>query len=177
MPKIDKRILQTKSQITKALFTLCNQQVNFSTLSVPKLAKAAGLSRQTFYRYYDSPEQAIITLIDSHLTVFQKNFRFQNLTPHSMTSQLMKTWQERADVFRLVEWSNTRTIFIQRLSKFNQAIAHQNQKNKIDEVPICNVYAAATYMFLRAYILDRQWSEQEATDLFLHLTNQLDQIF
>ncbi|ANK60556.1 TetR/AcrR family transcriptional regulator [Loigolactobacillus backii] len=177
MKQVDKRILKTKTQIDTTLFTLCKRKVNFETLSAPKLAKLAGISRQTFYRYYLSPKQVIVTMIDKHLSEFQKDFRLQGLTARSMTAQLMKTWQQRAAVFELVEWSNTRQEFIQRLSLFNQNIAHQNKISLIDEAAICNVYAAATYMFLRAYVLDHTWSESEATDLFLHLTNNLDKIF
>lgn len=177
MKKTDERTLRTKQKIDVAMVKLCQDKVDFDTLTAPKLAAAAGISRQTFYRYYLSPKQVITTMIDQHLQEFLKEFRPQNLTARSMTLQLMTIWQERTSVFELVEWSNTRRDFIQRLSEFNQRIARQNKINLIDEASICNVYAAATYMFLRDYVLNEKWTKEQATDLFLHLTNNLDKIF
>ncbi|WP_054726091.1 TetR/AcrR family transcriptional regulator [Paucilactobacillus hokkaidonensis] len=177
MEKIDRRTLKTKEKIDAAIVMLCQNKINFDTLTGPKLATTAGISRQTFYRYYLSPKEVIITMIDQHLNEFLKEFRIQDLTARNMTLQLMTTWQERTNVFELIEWSNTRQAFIKRLSEFNQRIAQQNKVNLIDEKSICNVYAAATYMFLRDYVLNQKWSKEQATDLFLHLTNNLDKIF
>ncbi|MFL2028271.1 TetR/AcrR family transcriptional regulator [Loigolactobacillus zhaoyuanensis] len=177
MNKIDQRTLKTKAKIETAIIELCQKQTDFDHLTAPKLAATAGISRQTFYRYYLSPQQVITTMIDQHLTEFLKEFRLQNLTARSMTLQLMTIWQSRTMVFKLVEWSNTRQEFIQRLAAFNQRIAQQNKVNLVDEVSICNVYAAATYMLLRDYVLKQKWTTEQATDLLLHLTNNMDKLF
>lgn len=177
MTHIDKRTLQTRSKIESAMVTLCKNQVAFSGLTGPKIASAAGISRQTFYRYYLTPKQVITSLIERHLNEFLKTFRLQNLTARKMVLQLMTIWQDRATVLELVEWSDSRYEFIRALAQFNQRIASQNQVHLINEQTVCNVYAAATYMFLRDYVLKGQWSQEQATDLLLHLTNNMDQIF
>lgn len=177
MTKIDKRTLETRYKIETAMVALCQNQVDFTTLTVPKIAKAAGISRQTFYRYYLTPKQVITKLIDRHLSEFLKSFRLQNLTARKMVLQLMTIWRDRTTVLELVEWSDSRYEFIRALAQFNQRIASQNQVHLINEQTVCNVYAAATYMFLRDYVLKGQWTQEQATDLLLHLTNNMDQIF
>lgn len=177
MPKIDQRTLKTRHKIETALITLCHEQVDFDQLTVPQLAQAAGISRQTFYRHYLTPQQVITELIERHLTGFLKAFRLQNLTAHSMTLQLMTIWQTRAIVFELIEWSHLQSIFIQKIAHFNQRIADQNHVHLIDETTICQVYAAATYPLLRDYVLNHKWPAAQATDLLLHLTNNMNYIF
>lgn len=175
--KSDRRIEKTQEKIYQALWTLCQQGVPFEAVSVRKLSDLAGISHQTFYRHYLSPAHVITTIIDSHLAEFLKEFHLQNLTAERMIHQLLKTWNRREEVFKLMEWSNLRHEFIQRLSQFNHQIAKQNGIQLIDIEPICNVYAAATYMFLRAYVLEKRWDEDRATTLLLDLTNQMDKIF
>ncbi|GAX03015.1 TetR family transcriptional regulator [Secundilactobacillus pentosiphilus] len=177
MTHIDKRTLQTRSKIESAMVTLCQNQEAFARLTGPKIASTAGISRQTFYRYYLTPKQVITSLIERHLSEFLKTFRLQNLTARKMVLQLMTIWQDRTTVLELVEWSDSRYEFIRALAQFNQRIASQNQVHLINEQTVCNVYAAATYMFLRDYVLKGQWSQEQATDLLLHLTNNMDQIF
>ncbi|GAX01707.1 TetR/AcrR family transcriptional regulator [Secundilactobacillus silagei] len=177
MTKTDKRRLKTRDKIETAMVTLCQSKVNFATVTAPKIAAAAGISRQTFYRYYLIPKQVITNLIDRHLNEFLKTFRLQNLTARKMVLQLMTIWRDRTTVLELVEWSDSRYEFIRALAQFNQQIATQNQVNLINEQTVCNVYAAATYMLLRDYVLKNRWTQEQATDLLLHLTNNMDQIF
>lgn len=177
MAKIDKRALQTRNKIETTMVKLCHDKVEFATLTGPKVAKAAGISRQTFYRHYLTPKQVITTLIERHLAEFLNSFRLQNLTARTMVLQLMSAWQGRSTVLELVEWSDSRYEFIRALAQFNQRIASQNQVYLINEQTVCNVYAASTYMLLRDYVLNHQWTQEQATDLLLHLTNNMDKIF
>ncbi|MFC4771083.1 TetR/AcrR family transcriptional regulator [Enterococcus hermanniensis] len=173
----DVRFKRTEEKIYQALLELCQQKVDFETVSVRRLAEVAGISHQTFYRHYDSPKQVIIQVIDRHLAEFLKDFHRKNLTARKMVNQLLKIWNEREEVFQLLEWSDLRYEFIERLARFNQKIAEQNGIHLIDIEQICNVYAAAIYMFLRSYVLEKRWNDEQATELLLDLTNQMNKIF
>jgi len=177
MNRTDKRTLKTSKKIEDAIIALCQNKIDFETLTASKLALSAGVSRQTFYRHYLTPKQVITDLIEHHLAEFLKGFRLQSLTARSMVLQLMSIWPDRVIVFELIEWSDTRTEFIQDLAQFNHQIAQQNQVHLINETTICNVYAAATYSLLRDYVLKHELTKESATDLLLLLTNNLNQIF
>ncbi|MYV17501.1 TetR/AcrR family transcriptional regulator [Furfurilactobacillus milii] len=177
MQKIDQRTYRTKRKIESAMLQLCHDNVPFAKLTGPQVAQTAHVSRQTFYRYYLTPEQVIVTILDRHLDEFLSAFRFQDLTAQSMVIQLLQAWQKRTDAFEMIEWSNIRQLFIQRLANFNHQIALRNSKALIDETTICNVYAAATYMFLRDYVLEHKWTPEQAAKLLLHLTNGLSDLF
>lgn len=63
--KIDKRILKTKSKLKTALLSLLEKQ-SLSTISVTKLCSTAKVDRNTFYCYYDIPEDLITEILIEH---------------------------------------------------------------------------------------------------------------
>ena len=63
--KIDKRILKTKSKLKTALLSLLEKQ-SLSTISVRKLCSTAKVDRNTFYCYYDIPEDLITEILIEH---------------------------------------------------------------------------------------------------------------
>jgi len=179
---VDQRAQKSRTKIYQALLQLCDQGVAFDQVSVRLLVETAYVSRQTFYRHYASPQAVITQLFDAHLADFLSAFHVQQLqgqplTAESMVAELLRSWQNRFDFFRLVEWANMRQVFIQGVSRFNASIARDNHKALMDEQAICDIYAASIYMFLRSYVLQRLWTVPQATALLLHLTNNFDQIF
>ncbi|MTV82262.1 TetR/AcrR family transcriptional regulator [Secundilactobacillus folii] len=177
MARLDSRTVKTNQKIVAAMIQLCQDQFPFANLTTSKIAGTAGISRQTFYRHYLGPKDVIKSLIDTHLQEFLTQFSAQHLSARSLTTRLMAVWQKRPTVLYLVEWAGMQIEFIQAMAGFNLHIAQQNQVALIDLETVCKVYAAATYMILRDYVLTHKLTKQRAVDLLLQLTDNMKQIY
>ena len=116
--KPDKRIEKSVAALCDGLYQ-CLKEKSFSSLTVNEITEAAGVSRATFYRIFDSPLDVLSYLCDQLIAeVAIYMISANNLTAAQIRTGSLKIWLDKADLISAVYNSGNPGILSDSLQKY-----------------------------------------------------------
>lgn len=121
----DKRIIQSKKLITEALFRLM-EQYKYKEITILQICQEADISRNTFYRLYDSKDCIIRVYVGEITSEIIRRFdeleSFSFIAPNK--SDIERTynrfylyWLEKRNLLKLLCTQNLLSMFYQELCR------------------------------------------------------------
>lgn len=115
----DERNSFVKEQIIQATLKLLNEEESLSRISISDITIAAQVSRNSFYRNYNSKEDIIKSKIDMMLTIWGKPYDMkENVDLKEMYGELFNFILTDQDFFLLLQRKNIfylfKEVFIQK---------------------------------------------------------------
>jgi AcrR family transcriptional regulator len=116
--KNDKRIEKSAAAICDGLY-LCLKNKSFSSLTVNEITEAAGVSRATFYRIFDSPLDVLSYLCDQLISdVVSYLVGAMNLSAAQIREGSLQMWLDKADLISAIYNSGKPSILSDCLQKY-----------------------------------------------------------
>lgn len=116
--KQDKRILKSVTSICDGLY-LCLKEKSFNSITVNEITEAAGVSRATFYRIFDSPLDILSYLCDQLISeVVTYLISVQHLSPAEIRKGSLQMWLDKADLISAIYNSGNPAILSDCLQNY-----------------------------------------------------------
>jgi len=116
--KADKRIEKSVASICDGLYQ-CLKEKSFNSITVGEITDAAGVSRATFYRIFDSPTDVLSYLSDQLIAdVIKFMVSSNNMTSSQIRSHSLQMWLDKAELLSAIYNSNKPTILTDSLQKY-----------------------------------------------------------
>ena len=154
----DRRVIRTKTALTKALFELLGEK-EFSKISVTELAQRADVDRKTFYLHYHGVEEILEEFYEDAIQRLQEEMRQQNVfTPPMDISRFLRAVNsvvaERMPLYRRLTKGSGYTYFMERVriilkTAVEDALRFRGCNDEM-QIRICAEVCAAGVM--RAYL-------------------------
>ncbi|MFM9279464.1 TetR/AcrR family transcriptional regulator [Paenibacillus jiagnxiensis] len=116
---------KTKDLIYNALMELMRTK-NLNSLSITELCKKAGVSRVTFYRYYEILEDVILEYIDQIFTnYFDLVSKTESIDNHTITLLFFNRFREEKTLIVNLMNSNASSILLEKCNEYLFALTNR----------------------------------------------------
>ena len=116
--KNDKRIEKSVAAICDGLYQ-CLKEKSFSSLTVNEITEAAGVSRATFYRIFDSPQDILSYLCEQLISdVVTFMMSSLNASAAEIREGSLQMWLNKADLISAIYNSGNPAILSDSLQKY-----------------------------------------------------------
>ena len=117
---IDRRIKKTQARIQNALFSLM-KETPYQKIRVSQIAKAADISRSTFYLHYETKDALLLGIVDEIIDEYFKGIEeVRSGKGENPARLLFSKWQQHIDQLALVVEAGMEYRIYQRLRAYNK---------------------------------------------------------
>ncbi|MBO4446830.1 MAG: TetR/AcrR family transcriptional regulator [Bacteroidales bacterium] len=117
--KDDKRVQTSVQRIFDGL-DACLDSKNFNDISVSDISTAAGISRATFYRLFDSPSDILAYICDQLVIGNVRNYLDSSISSiHEFRIRLVDYWLDRYDLVNIILKSQRDDLLFNAVWKFS----------------------------------------------------------
>lgn len=178
----DRRVVRTKTALTKALFELLGEK-EFSKISITELAQRADVDRKTFYLHYHSVDEILEEFYEEALEQLQEGLEREQVFGQQVDMPgffrvLNGVMAEKMPLYRRLARGSGYTYFMERLravlkSAVEDTLRRQASRDDI-HIRMCGEFYAAGIM--RVYLEwlkgDLGLTEDEFADWVGAMVNQ-----
>lgn len=169
------RKLHSKNMLVDAMYRLM-QKKSYNDITITELCEEAGLSRRTFYRHFQIPEDVLeyaISQIANEFFIIRSTIFAKDRTFHKLTVLFFYFWQQRIDTLMLFWKNNLYYYFWSIFSKTLRQILSEDSPERFTEDMI------ATYLFISGGLwqLMDEWLKEGACKSPEEMGNYADTIY
>lgn len=118
-----KRSNETEAYILGALERLLKKKA-FAEISITELAKTAGVSRMTFYRYYQNPTEILTHEMSRIMTELTTKVDFDAMIPHEGLVYIMRFLKVNGDFIKVLVAANEQDMLRDSIAKTLVQLSH-----------------------------------------------------
>lgn len=117
---IDRRVRKSQTRIQNALFSLM-KEMPYQKIRVSQIAKAADISRSTFYLHYETKDALLLGIVDEMIDEYFHAIENVRLGRGESPARLLfLKWQQHIDHLALVVEAGMEYRIYQRLRAYNK---------------------------------------------------------
>lgn len=178
--KSDKRIEKSVASICDGLYQ-CLKEKSFSSITVNEISDAAGVSRATFYRIFDSPQDILSYLCDQVIVdVVNYLMSANNYSAAKIRADSLNMWLSKADLISAIYNSGNPNILSDCLQKYlkssyftGMGVITQNEMDYLQET-LSTILDAVLRVWLRH---NKKESAEEILGLYSKIASIIGIIF
>ena len=125
------RVERTKKNISLALYALLLRKP-YDTITVSDICKKAGISRVSFYHYYDTKDDILIQFSDERFAQFFDDFsKLDNLTFEDLIVEMFKFLKVNSRQLAILRYAKKEEILIEQFYSYGRYIFSNSQTANI----------------------------------------------
>ncbi len=178
---LNRQALRSRRMLQDALLALLREKP-YQKISVTEIARRADLARPTFYAHFETKDDLLMSYVDD---VFEQFFRELYKGPRRCSAsdetvaiqlnvRLFETWQENAEVLRLIRAADVDNLILARLKAYHRRAYDDVIALKIPQLnPTLADYfidfiAGATFMLLKRWMDEKMRHSPEVMGKLLY---------
>ena len=130
--KTAKNIAHTKNLISLSLFMLIHKKP-YEEISVKEICEKAGVSRMSFYRYYNKKDDIFIDFCDSKFEEFYDKYlsKKSTYTPEDFTLNMFRFFKENARPLQILLSAGKEHLLMQQFISYTKFLFMRNKDIRV----------------------------------------------
>lgn len=135
----------SKEYIVEALFALMKKK-NYMEISVAEICKKAGVSRATYYRYFKTKKDVILTFFNHTLEKYLASLaKYSNPDYYAITYEFFRNFKENKDQLIILQKNYLLYLYMESISSYFAKTYLQRYDD--GKVELSYIYSGAVYNY------------------------------
>lgn len=167
---------RTKSLISLALYQLILKKNSFDSISVRDICETAGVSRMSFYRYYNKKDDIFVDYCDERFAEFYEEF-FQNANPSARecVEGMFDHWRKYSRQLLILKRANKQSLLMDQFDSYARYLISNWQTLKNTE--LVNNPVIAPFISGGLFNILMSWLDTGMKETSTEMANKLFALF
>lgn len=112
---------KTKTLISLAVYQLMLRKIDYDDITVKDICKTSGVSRMSFYRYYNKKDDIFIDYCDERFAEFYENFKkLEKRTAQKFILGMFDYFEKNARQLTILKKAKKETLLMQQFDSYSR---------------------------------------------------------